>query len=443
MGAILAAPACASSMACCFGSAACQLCCSVCPTSKNSTMTRISYAFMLLLGTVVACLMLSPWIQEKMSDADWFCEKFDIKCQQATGFQAVYRLCGGMASFFFIFMLVMIGVNSSKDGRSYIQNGFWFFKYLLMIGLVVGFFFIRNEHLAGPMMWVGMIGGFLFILIQLVLIVDWAHGLAEGWMESYEENDSRACFAGLVGFTIGCYVLAGVGAIFMYIWYTTGGGCGLPIFVITFNILLCIAVSVISIHPKVQERMPTSGLLQSSFLTMYTMYLTWSALINNPDRACNPSLMNIIRNGTTPGHDEHSFATPIPTNSIVSLVIFFACLLYVTIRTSSNTSLGKITGDTGRSNDIPLNTDEEQGRVYDNEQEGVAYSYSFFHFIFALASLYVMMTLTSWYKPDSDLSHLNSNMASLWVKVVSSWLCIFIYGWTIVAPVLFPDREFN
>ena len=43
--------------------------------------------------------------------------------------------------------------------------------------------------------------------------------------------------------------------------------------------------------------------------------------------------------------------------------------------------------------------DEERGQqVWDNEEEGVAYSYSFFHFMLFLSALYIMMTLTHWFK---------------------------------------------
>ncbi|GMT09672.1 hypothetical protein PFISCL1PPCAC_969, partial [Pristionchus fissidentatus] len=476
MGAMLAAPACAASMACCFGSTACSLCCAACPSSRNSTTTRIMYALMLLVGTVVSCIMLAPGIQHKLSDAKWFCEGLDtyagINCARATGFQAVYRMCAAMASFFFLMMLLMLGVKSSNDGRAKIQNGFWFFKYLILAGFTVGFFYIRSENLADPLMWVGMIGGFLFILIQLILIIDFAHSLAEGWIETYEEEESRWCYAGLLTVTFGTYALAITAIVLMYIFYTTGATCALPKFFISFNLILCVVVSVISILPQVQERMPRSGLLQSSFITMYVMYLTWAALINNPDKACNPSMITLFTNTTTTDKKGDEFGTPLPMQSIVSLVLWFLCLLYASIRSSNKSSFDRLArtdsnaGGAGGAEEIGMSdtssgrhlfgggegetarllagSDAESGGkgAWDNEQEGVAYSYSFFHFIFALASLYVMMTLTSWYKPDNDLTHLNANMASVWVKIISSWLCVGLYGWTLVAPALFPDREF-
>ena len=50
---------------------------------------------------------------------------------------------------------------------------------------------------------IGMIGSFLFILIQLVLIVDFAHAWNEKWVGKYEDTQSKAWLAGMST----CYML--------------------------------------------------------------------------------------------------------------------------------------------------------------------------------------------------------------------------------------------
>jgi hypothetical protein len=89
--------------------------------------------------------------------------------------------------------------------------------------------------------------------------------------------------------------------------------------------------------------------------------------------------------------------------------------------------------------------DEERGKVWDNEEDGVVYSWSVFHVMFLLAILYVMMTLTNWYQPNTemDLTTWNANTGSMWIKIVSSWLCIGLYVWTLVAPLILSDRDFS
>jgi serine incorporator 1/3 len=154
------------------------------------------YAIMLLFVAIVGAISLAPGLQTTLEKLP-FCSKSDsgfsmlipeettIDCSIAVGYLAVYRLCFALVCFFVLMAVMMIGVKSSRDGRAAIQNGFWAIKYMLVIGVTIGALFIPHGAFGETWMWVGMLGGLLFILVQLVLIVDFAHNWAEVWVGEY------------------------------------------------------------------------------------------------------------------------------------------------------------------------------------------------------------------------------------------------------------------
>ncbi|KAK2575496.1 hypothetical protein KPH14_011220 [Odynerus spinipes] len=427
-------------LACLCGSTACSFCCSQCPTCRNSTSTRIMYAMLLMLGTIAACITMAPGLQDALKKVP-FCanstnyvpSSFTIDCESAVGYLAVYRICFILALYFFLMSVIMIRVRSSKDPRAPIQNGFWAIKYLLIIGGIIGAFFIPEKSFGTTWMYFGMIGGFFFIIIQLILIVDFAHSWADAWVGNYEETESKSWYAALFGATLFNYAIAITGVVLLYVYSTHPSDCALNKFFISFNLILCIIISIISILPSVQKHQPHSGLLQPSIVSLYVIYLTWSGISNSPDRNCNPGFFGIISN------DSHvDSRVNFDKESIIGLIIWFSCVLYSSLRTASKSSkitmsenvLVKDNGAVRNAGDQYLIDNEVEGRngdsekgeakVWDNEEETVAYNWSFFHLMFALATLYVMMTLTNWYKPNSDLKTLNSNVASMW-RVFVIW----------------------
>jgi len=472
---------------------------------NSSIASRLMYAILLLLTTVTCCIMLLPGLQDDLASVP-FCrshestmdslseglgkiglakagesvgvssDSLQVDCSKAVGYQAVYRLCFIVTLFFSLMALIMIGVKSTGDPRAGIQNGFWGFKYLLIIGGMIGAFWIPDGSFGDVWMYFGMIGGFLFILIQLVLIIDFAHSWAEAWYTNYQEEESKGWLAALLFFTGLMYAgaITAISLIFVYYTGEYSGQCKLHEFFGSINLLMCLVLSVVSILPKIQDHMPQSGLLQSAAISLYIIYLTWSALSNSPYTDCKPrisftppapvttttttapglkkAVSNLFKTEQSEGEggwskDNNQGEHPsIDTESIVGLVVWFLCVLYSSIKTSNSSSAAKLTGadhvllkeDTGSG-------DVETGTVRDNETDEVAYSWSLFHVMFMLATLYVMMTLTNWYSPDQvgDLSSFSSNSGAMWVKIVSSWMAGAIYLWSLLAPMLLQDRDFG
>lgn len=418
---------------------------------------------MLLVGTIVACITLAPGLQDFLRKVPFCTESQSITqsvvgsidCQAVVGYMAVYRICFGMAMFFLIMAFMMIGVKSSRDNRSAIQNGMWGMKYVLVALIVVAAFFIpANSSFGTIMMYVGMLGGFVFILIQLVLLVDFAHSWAEVWVSNYEETESRGWCAALYSVTLINYGLTLAGTIILFNYFASNEGCGMNKFLISFNLIFVIILSIVSILPDVQEHQPRSGLLQSSVVSLYTIYLIWSALSSNPEKTCNPGAL--LGWSLSQGSETISKSADVTnkvnfdTHSFVSLLLWLGAILYSSLRTASKTSKMSLSDkilvadqDDAASNDGGESGSGGRRAPQDNEEEGVVYSWSFFHSMFILATLYVMMTLTNWYSPNSSIENLNSNVASYWVKIISSWGCVGIYVWTLVAPMVLRDRDFS
>ncbi|XP_067167462.1 serine incorporator 2 [Apteryx mantelli] len=451
MGACLGVCSLLSCASCLCGSAPCLLC-GCCPSAKNSTVSRLLFTFFLFLGTLVSIVMIIPGVEKELYKLPGFCEgsgsllgaQSHVDCGSFLGHKAVYRMGFALAAFFFLFAAVMLCVRSSKDPRAAVQNGFWFFKFLVLVGITVGAFYIPDGSFTSVWFYFGVVGSFLFILIQLILLIDFAHSWSQVWLRNADESNAKGWYAALCIVTFIFYATSIAAVVLLYVYYTKPDSCTENKAVISLNLIFCVIVSVVSILPKIQDAQPHSGLLQASLITLYTMFITWSALANVPNRACNPTLL--VRNSTSASVAAGQLTTWWDAPSIVGLVIFIFCTLFISIRSSDHAQVNKMmlteesTAGADRG-DAALESGPH--RAYDNEQDGVSYDYTFFHLCLVLASLYIMMTLTNWYRPDESFQTMTSPWTAVWVKISSSWAGLLLYLWTLVAPLVLPDRDFS
>ncbi|XP_039610153.1 serine incorporator 1-like [Polypterus senegalus] len=164
------------------------------------------------------------------------------------------------------------------------QTRFWCFKGAAIIILFSVSFCIPEEFFSKALFIIGAAGALGFVLIQLVVLIDVGYFLNLMWEKKTTEGGSRCWHIAVLAATCLNYMLSLVTAIICFIFYASGS-CIQKTFFIIFNGLICVLASIISLHPKVQELQSGSGLLQSSLITLYVLYLTWSAMTNMPVNA--------------------------------------------------------------------------------------------------------------------------------------------------------------
>ncbi|TGO68581.1 hypothetical protein BELL_0823g00040 [Botrytis elliptica] len=450
----------------CCGAATCSAVCSACGKCGNSVATRIAYALILLINSILSWIMLTPWAINKLQGLTLDYMKISCPEGECYGWVAVHRINFALGIFHLIMASMLLGVNSSKNPRAAIQNGFWGPKIIAWLGLIVlsflipdGFFLVWGNYIA-------FTGSTLFLLLGLILLVDLAHTWAEYCLEQIEAYDSRAWRGILIGSTLGMYACSLAMTIVQYIFFA-GAGCSMNQTAITLNLVFLVIVSVVSVHPMVQEFNPRAGLAQSAMVAIYCTYLTMSAVSMEPDtKHCNP----LIRaQGTR------------TTSIIIGAIVTMLTVAYTTTRAATQ---GVALGGKGKRIALPeddehdlvtqqpdsrremraaalrqaveegslpadalLDDDDESdsgNTAKDDERTSTQYSYALFHVIFFLATTWVATLLTmnmdEYTDGNTSFAPVGRTYWASWVKIISSWVCYGIYTWTLIAPVVLPDR---
>jgi hypothetical protein len=88
---------------------------------------------------------------------------------QCYGFVAVHRINFALGVFHIIMGFLLLGVNSSKNPRAGIQNGFWGPKIIAWLALIVLSFLIPDGFFIIWANYISFTGATLFLLLGLII----------------------------------------------------------------------------------------------------------------------------------------------------------------------------------------------------------------------------------------------------------------------------------
>ncbi|PNP47217.1 hypothetical protein TGAMA5MH_01032 [Trichoderma gamsii] len=439
--------------------------CSACGKCGNSIATRIAYALLLLVNSILAWIMLTDWAIEKLQHLALDYVKINCPTGQCYGWLAAHRINFALGLLHLIFAGLLFGVQSSKSPRAAIQNGYWGPKIIAWLALIVMSFLIPDKFFMFWGNYVSFAAAMLFLVLGLILLVDLAHTWAEYCLAQIEDTDSRFWRIVLIGSTLGMYLASIAMTIIQYIFFAQGQ-CAMNQTAITVNLILWLIISVVSVNPTVQEYNPKAGLAQAAMVAVYCTYLTMSAVSMEPDdKNCNP----LVRaQGTR------------TTSVVIGAIVTMLTVAYTTTRAATQ-SLGL----GGNADGIRLPEDDEHDLVtqqpmhrremraealrraveegslpadallsddesdaggdhaHDDERSNTQYNYSMFHIIFFLATAWVSTLLTLNFEEstrDGNFATVGRTYGASWVKIVSAWICHGMYIWTLIAPIYFPER---
>lgn len=457
----------------CFCTATASLLSSCCGNDKPSTIPpsatsgRKRSVFLLFVAVGIAFAFqygLAPYIINDVPIDNFITDKWSDGCMQyetdalqerCAGNNGAYRAIASATLFFALAGLAsMCKPTANREA--------WPAKYVLFLFLVGITIVIPNEPVFSDIyLQIARVGAIIFVLFEQVIIIDLAYNWNDSWVEKSNQAESDEPGTGkkwLGAILASCAILYAGSIAAIALLYNFFSGCASNNAFITITLVMSVLVTGVQLSGE------ESSLLTSANIVAYATFLCYTAVAKNPNADCNPNLGELDGLGIALGvgitllslawtaysktaHDRiQGSETGVSKESLVDND--------TNVKSSEDRKItGVVTGNNQYGTNKSGNFDDEEapkGDDDDNEtNENVPSNYFGnswkLNAILGLVSCWVAMALTGWGSIESggDAANPDVGKVSMWMIIASQWVVLTLYLWTLVAPRLFPDRDFS
>lgn len=382
----------------------------MCTEGQANSPASYVYCGIVFLATIVA-LCLKQWaVGHGLED----CPVIDkCECNSCVEDNVVMRISCGFFIWFTALALACAILPAHVAAEIYFS--WWIAKISFCVVLCVGFFFIPNGFFEGYAYFASCCSG-LFMLLQVMVLLDWAYAWNETW-RGIDAADRLTCWRlGLLVFSAAMLLAAlGIGGTMFY-WFD----CPRAIVANCCNMVVWIACTVLSITQWCEH----GSLIASAVIAINVQLITMNGLYNNGDRSCNRLLED-------------------DSNADDGQIVASLVLAAVGITKAAWTSVSEHERAVGKT--VTKQDGIDMGgtvvKADATEAYGVLWRYLG---ILALSMCYMGMLLTKWgvnMSNSCDANHLDN--IGMWVNLCSSWVVLCLYFWSLIAPKVLTNREFN
>lgn len=380
-------------------------------SSSSKTTTTVTTSQAPSRWTIPPDFIPTDKLPKAIQEAAQLAAALRHSCLKAT---VVYRVSFALFLFFLLHFCSVSDLTCCVDDgvRDEMQSGYFGMKTCILIMLVL-FSFALPTRFFSYYAWVCMYAAALFLLIQIILIVDFAHEWNEKWGDRSEENEKWLYY--LVAITIFCFVASICMNGYGFANYTPHEDCNLHGFILIANIMVGLITIAVAIW------VPHGSLLPTGIIFTYTSYLVVTALRTSPDTRCG---------GTGGGQF-------VPNTSwwqmLGTSVVTAGALAYTASSVGGSDDSWEL-----NENENNNNNNANGGHRHQQQQYlGHLPAYLYFYVIMILASMYLAMLGTDWTVSGiggDEGGKAKGYEMSFWVKIVTSWITYLFYFWSLLAP---------